>query len=29
VVEAPARRDTVRHGELVAVNAAVFAPWAL
>jgi UDP-3-O-[3-hydroxymyristoyl] N-acetylglucosamine deacetylase len=28
VVEAPARRDTVRHGELVAVNAA-FAPWAL
>jgi UDP-3-O-[3-hydroxymyristoyl] N-acetylglucosamine deacetylase len=29
VVEAPARRNTVRHGELVAVNAAVFAPWAL
>lgn len=29
VVEAPARRDTVRHGELVAVAAAAFAPWAL
>ena len=29
VVEAPARRDTVRHGELVAVNAAAFAPWAI
>lgn len=29
VVEAPARHDTVRHGELVAVNAAAFAPWAL
>ena len=29
VVEAPARRNTVRHGELVAVNAALFAPWAL
>ena len=27
VVEAPARRNTVRHGELVAVNAATFAPW--
>lgn len=29
VVEAPARRNTVRHGELVAVNAALFAPWAV
>jgi UDP-3-O-[3-hydroxymyristoyl] N-acetylglucosamine deacetylase len=29
VVEAPARRNTVRHGELVAVNAALFAPWAI
>ncbi len=29
VVEAPARRSTVRHGELVAVNSALFAPWAL
>ena len=29
VVEAPARRNTVRHGELVAVNAAAFAPWAI
>ena len=29
VVEAPARRSTVRHGELVAINSALFAPWAL
>ncbi|MDP2122152.1 MAG: UDP-3-O-acyl-N-acetylglucosamine deacetylase [Hoeflea sp.] len=29
VVEAPARRNSVRHGELVAVNAAAFAPWAV
>ena len=29
VVEAPARRSSVRHGELVAVNAAAFAPWAV
>ena len=29
VVEAPARRSTFRHGELVAVNSALFAPWAL
>lgn len=27
VVEAPARRNSVRHGELVAVSAPVFAPW--
>ncbi len=27
VVEAPSRRSYVRHGELVAVNAPVFAPW--
>ncbi|WP_110033369.1 UDP-3-O-acyl-N-acetylglucosamine deacetylase [Hoeflea marina] len=29
VVEAPARRNSVRHGELVAVSAPVFAPWSV
>ena len=29
VVEAPARRNSVRHGELVAVSAPVFAPWSI